>query len=77
MAFLGLLLARRADALQAFPLSAALLLFPVTYYITHSAVRYRHPIDPVMTILAVYAASCVHAKLQGSPDRRVLPGASE
>jgi hypothetical protein len=77
MAFLGLLLARRADALQAFPLSAALLLFPVTYYITHSAVRYRHPIDPVMTILAVYAASCVYAKLQGSPGRRVLSGPSE
>jgi hypothetical protein len=77
MAFLGLLLARRADALQTFPLSAALLLFPVTYYITHSAVRYRHPIDPVMTILGVYAASCVYAKLQGSPGRRVSFRASE
>jgi len=57
LAFLGLLLARRGDALQTFPLSAAMLLFPMTYYITHSAVRYRHPIDPVMTILAVYAAA--------------------
>jgi hypothetical protein len=65
LAFLGLLLARRADALRTFPLSAALLLFPVTYYITHSAVRYRHPIDPVMTILAVYAVSYAYAKLQG------------
>ena len=44
LAFLGLLLARRADAAKTFPLSAAILFFPVTYYLTHSAVRYRHPI---------------------------------
>jgi hypothetical protein len=72
LAFLGLLLARRADALRTFPLSAALLLFPVTYYITHSAVRYRHPIDPVMSILAVYAVSYAYAKLLGRPARRAL-----
>src|SRR5260370_27116752 len=72
LAFLGLLLARWADALRTFPLSAALLLFPVTYYITHSAVRYRHPIDPIMTILAVYAVSYAYAKLQGRPARRLL-----
>jgi hypothetical protein len=64
LALFGLLLARRADALQTFPLSAAMLLFPATYYLTHSAVRYRHPIDPVMTVLAVYAAARVYAKLQ-------------
>jgi 4-amino-4-deoxy-L-arabinose transferase-like glycosyltransferase len=62
LALLGLLLARRADALGTFPLSATMLLFPVTYYITHSAVRYRHPIDPVMTILAVYAAACLYGR---------------
>jgi hypothetical protein len=65
LALLGLLLARRADPLQTFPLSAAMLLFPLTYYITHSAVRYRHPIDPVMTVLAVYAASCAYARIAG------------
>jgi Dolichyl-phosphate-mannose-protein mannosyltransferase len=62
LAFLGLLLARRADAAQTFPLSAALLLFPVTYYFTHSAVRYRHPIDPVITILAVFATTSIYVK---------------
>jgi 4-amino-4-deoxy-L-arabinose transferase-like glycosyltransferase len=65
LALLGLLLARRADALETFPLSAAMLFFPVTYYITHSAVRYRHPIDPVMTILAVYAAAYAYEKVAG------------
>src|SRR3984893_10088672 len=62
LALVGLMLARRADALQTFPLSAAMLLFPVTYYLTHTAVRYRHPIDPGMTVLAVYAAAWVYAK---------------
>jgi len=42
-----------------------MLFFPVTYYITHSAVRYRHPIDPVMTILAVYAAAYAYEKVAG------------
>jgi 4-amino-4-deoxy-L-arabinose transferase-like glycosyltransferase len=66
LALLGLLLARRADALETFPLSAAMLLFPLTYYITHSAVRYRHPIDPVMTILAVYAVVRAYARFQST-----------
>jgi hypothetical protein len=65
LALVGLLLARRADALETFPLSAAMLFFPVTYYVTHSAVRYRQPIDPVMTILAVYAAAYAYAKVAG------------
>ncbi|PYU36551.1 MAG: hypothetical protein DMG31_00585 [Acidobacteria bacterium] len=81
LALLGLLLARRADALQTFPgetirgancapLSAAMLLFPVTYYITHSAMRYRHPIDPVMTVLAVYAAARVHKRVAAKTEKR-------
>ena len=64
LALLGLLVARRADAVQTFPLSAAMLLFSVTYYLTHSAMRYRHPIDPVMTVLAVYAATWAYAKVK-------------
>lgn len=68
LALLGLLLARRGDALQTFPLSAAMLLFPATYYITHSAMRYRHPIDPVMTMLAVYAAACAYARVAGKTE---------
>jgi Dolichyl-phosphate-mannose-protein mannosyltransferase len=75
LAFLGLLLARRADAAQTFPLAAAMLLFPVTYYLTHSAVRYRHPLDPVLTILAVYAVfrGCEILQFKDSPraDRKM------
>jgi hypothetical protein len=34
-----------------------LLLFPFPYYITHAEFRYRLNIDPVLTILAAYAAT--------------------
>jgi len=61
---MGLLIARRVNALGTFPLSAAMLLSPLTYYITHSAVRYRHPIEPVMTILAVYAVARTYERFQ-------------
>lgn len=71
LALLGLLLARRADALETFPLSAAMLFFPLTYYITHSAMRYRHPIDPVMTILAVYAAAWSYARIAGKTPSQI------
>jgi hypothetical protein len=69
-----LLLARRGNALETFPLSAAMLFFPLTYYITHSAVRYRHPIDPVMTILAVHAVLRAYAGFQST--RAVLSDSS-
>ena len=32
-----------------------MLFFPVPFYLTHANLRYRYPIDPLMTILAVYA----------------------
>jgi 4-amino-4-deoxy-L-arabinose transferase-like glycosyltransferase len=57
LAFAGVFLARRSR-LRGSPLFAsALLVFPLTYYITHTALRYRHPIDPIMTILAVYSVA--------------------
>ena len=38
----------------AFPFALILLLFPLTYYVTHPMRNYRHPIDPEIVILAVY-----------------------
>lgn len=55
--FAGLIFALEANWRNAFPLAACLLIFPVPYYITHTSLRYRHPIDPFMTILCVYAVA--------------------
>jgi hypothetical protein len=55
LAFAGLILAWRSFGWEAAPIWIAPILFPITYYLTHSVLRYRHPIDPVLTVLAVCA----------------------
>lgn len=50
-AFAGIvvLLARRNP--YALPIVAIPVLFPLLYYVTHTSLRYRHPIDPVVLLL--------------------------
>ena len=55
LAFAGLVVSLWTRARESLPLAFCLLLFPIPYYITHSSLRYRHPIDPVMTIFVVLA----------------------
>lgn len=37
------------------PLALVPLLFPMIYYATHTNLRYRHPIDPILLLLAAFA----------------------
>jgi 4-amino-4-deoxy-L-arabinose transferase-like glycosyltransferase len=37
------------------PYALVLLVFPLIYYITHSDISYRHPLDPEIVVLASYA----------------------
>lgn len=55
LAFAGLCLAWGSSGWEGMPLWIAPIVFPVTYYITHSILRYRHPIDPLLAVFAVYA----------------------
>ena len=55
ISFAGMILGLRAQFVDSLPLAMCLVFFPIPYYITHTALRYRHPIDPFMTIFAVYA----------------------
>ena len=41
----------------AFPLAAFPVVFPLLYYLTHTSLRYRHPIDPVVLLLTAIAAA--------------------
>lgn len=43
-----------AIALAAFP-----LIFPVLYYVTHTSLRYRHPIDPIVLLLTAIVAGAL------------------
>jgi hypothetical protein len=60
---------RRGKIRDNLPPAICLVIFPIPRYITHSALRYRHSIDPVMTILAVYAIGCLCSA--AGPRRKV------
>ena len=65
LSFAGMILGLRANFPDSSPLALSLLLFPIPYYITHTALRYRHPIDPFMTIFTVYAIVRLCSALRG------------
>jgi len=55
LAFTGVLLILRNKPINAAVFAASLLFYPIPYYLTLAEAFYRHPIDPIMTILVVYA----------------------
>ncbi|MGC1187447.1 MAG: hypothetical protein WA871_08640 [Candidatus Acidiferrales bacterium] len=55
LAFIGALLAFRSRNPDAAPYAMIILFYPATFYLTHGSARYRHPIDPILTLLAVFA----------------------
>ncbi|HXX28303.1 MAG TPA: glycosyltransferase family 39 protein [Terriglobales bacterium] len=55
LAWLGVLLAVWRKGIEAMPYLVVLLIFPLVYYLTHTFPTYRHPIEPVMLLLAAYA----------------------
>jgi hypothetical protein len=58
-ALCGILLLVRSRSVYAFPLAMGPLVYPVIYYVTHTSLRYRHPIDPVVLLLAAIAVAAV------------------
>ncbi|HYL84567.1 MAG TPA: glycosyltransferase family 39 protein [Candidatus Angelobacter sp.] len=46
----------------AFPLAVYPVVFPCLYYVTHTNLRYRHPIDPVVLLLAAIAGGSLVKK---------------
>ena len=53
----GLFKAWRSDSAAVMPYLLAILSFPLVYYIANSLAEYRHPIDTVIVVLAVYGAN--------------------
>jgi uncharacterized protein (DUF2252 family) len=45
----------RTQAVGRAPLAIVMVVFPIVYYVTHSRVTYRHPIEPEILLLAAYA----------------------
>lgn len=71
LALPGALLAYRRGNPCAFPFASAIIFFPLVYYVTHTSLRYRHPIDPLLCVLAAYsvvtAFSWVWARIFSTP----------
>jgi hypothetical protein len=57
LAWFGTLLAYRARNAVANPFGIVMLIFPLAFYLTHTSLRYRFPMDPVMVVLAVFAVA--------------------
>ena len=45
-----------------FPLAAFPAVFPILYYVTHTSLRYRHPIDPVVILLTTVGGGALVAR---------------
>jgi hypothetical protein len=52
--FAGVFFVVRDAQAIAIPYLITVLVFPLPYYLTHTLVRYRFPVEPVLTILCVY-----------------------
>lgn len=57
LCFLGALYTYRSRRPEAFPFAMVPVIFPAVFYLTHSTLRYRFPIDPIILILAMSAAA--------------------
>jgi 4-amino-4-deoxy-L-arabinose transferase-like glycosyltransferase len=57
LSWLGMLFVYRTRAAAANPLGIVMLIFPLAFYLTHTSLRYRFPMDPVMVVLAVFAVA--------------------
>jgi len=52
LALLGIVVVFVKKNPLAIPLAAFPVIFPLLYYVTHTSLRYRHPIDPIVLLLA-------------------------
>lgn len=50
-ALIGIFVLLAGKNVYALPMAAVPVIFPLTYYVTHTSLRYRHPIDPVVLLL--------------------------
>jgi Dolichyl-phosphate-mannose-protein mannosyltransferase len=46
----------------AFPLAAFIAVVPAIYYVTHTSLRYKHPIDPIVLVLTAVALGTIFKK---------------
>jgi 4-amino-4-deoxy-L-arabinose transferase-like glycosyltransferase len=73
VALCGILALLRSRNVYAFPLAAVPIVYPLIYYVTHTSLRYRHPIDPVLLLLVAIAIAAVLPNRSGHTETVSLP----
>jgi hypothetical protein len=66
---LGALFVYRARHPEAVPYALVLLIFPLVFYLTHSSLRYRFPMDPIMVVLAASGVAHVISRARSRTSR--------
>jgi hypothetical protein len=61
----GLWVLARRHPQQAMIYGLPLLVYPLPFYVTHADLRYQHPIQPLLTVLAAFLLSQIGGQ---SPD---------
>lgn len=69
----GLVLVIRRRMRGAFLYAGLIALYPLVYYVTHNNPRYRHPIEPVMALLAAYLVHTAVRRPFQTPSREKSP----
>jgi hypothetical protein len=67
-ALCGILALLRSRNVYAFPLAAVPIVYPLIYYVTHTSLRYRHPIDPVLLLLMAIAIAALVPNRSGHAE---------
>jgi 4-amino-4-deoxy-L-arabinose transferase-like glycosyltransferase len=62
LAFTGVGWALHNGRSEVIPLLILMIFLPIVYYLTHSDMGFRHPIDPAMVICAVYGATSLRGQ---------------
>ena len=62
----------------AFPVASFPLVFPLTFYVTHASLRFRHSIEPILALLTAIAADALLRRIfvpkPNLPARTILRG---
>jgi len=69
-AILGIAQLARSRSNFTFPVAVFPLLYPLVYYVTHTSLRYRHPIDPLLILLTAVAGASIVARIRSSIPSR-------
>jgi hypothetical protein len=69
---LGIVVLTHRKTSFVFPIAVFPVLFPLVYYVTHTSMRYRHPIDPVLILFTAFAVADLFSRNRAQPDQHPL-----